>query len=198
MVIEGNELEGIGGPAIIVFGMTDTIQIKSNYIATTNEGRVTSEGRGAGSIGARTYGPLVLRPFCGLNPTGYNGVGCFGSPKNITVMADIVINGCLTSTDCLSIPPKMDPFSCVSTYCSTFPTTGIKISANYHGMDTPAAVRMNKTNTAGSDIAWGAYLGIAMINADILDNSCTGGGCENEPRSVRAVRGRLSALRVLL
>lgn len=50
-------------------------------------------------------------------------------------------------------------------------------------MDTPAAVRLNKTNTAGSDIAWGAYLGIAMIDADILDNSCTGGGCENEPRS---------------
>eukprot|EP01046_Picozoa_sp_COSAG06_P018014 COSAG06_NODE_1239_length_10127_cov_2.665237_14_plen_174_part_00 len=50
-------------------------------------------------------------------------------------------------------------------------------------MDTPAAVKMNATNTAGSDIAWGAYLGIAMIGADISDNSCTGGGCENEPRS---------------
>ena len=50
-------------------------------------------------------------------------------------------------------------------------------------MDTPAAVKMNRTNTAGTDIAWGAYLGIAMIGADISDNSCTGGGCENEPRS---------------
>ena len=37
-------MEGIGGPAIIIFGMTNTITIKSNYIATTNEGRVTHEG----------------------------------------------------------------------------------------------------------------------------------------------------------
>ena len=41
VIIEGNEMEGIGGPAIIIFGMTNTITIKSNYIATTNEGRVT-------------------------------------------------------------------------------------------------------------------------------------------------------------
>ena len=108
---------------------------------------------------------------------------CRCASQNITVMADIVINGCLASTDCLSVPPKMDPFACVSTYCAKFPTVGLKISGNYHGMDTPAAVKMNRTNTAGSDIAWGAYLGIAMVGADISDNSCTGGGCENEPRS---------------
>ena len=176
-MIEGNELEGIGGPAIIIFGITNTITVSGNYMATTNEGRVTYEGRGTGSIGACTYGPLVLKPYCGINPTGYNGPGCFGHPKNITVMADIVINGCLASTDCLSIPPKMDPFSCVSVYCSKFPTTGIKISGNYHGMDTPAAVNMNASNVGRSDIAWGAYLAIAMIGADISDNTCTGAGC---------------------
>ena len=126
-------MEGIGGPAIIIFGMTNTITIKSNYIATTNEGRVTYEGQTPGSVGPRTYGPLVLKPKCGLNPTGENGEACFGSPRNITVMADIVINGCLASTDCLSIPPKMDPFSCVQSYCSTFPTEGLKITGNYHG-----------------------------------------------------------------
>ena len=86
-----------------------------------------------GNVGARTYGPLLLKPQCGLNPTGENGPACFGNPRNITVMADIVINGCLASTDCLSVPPTMDPFSCVQSYCSKFPTAGIKISGNYHG-----------------------------------------------------------------
>lgn len=35
----------------------------------------------AGTVGARTYGPLELKPSCGLNPTGYNGPDCFGNPK---------------------------------------------------------------------------------------------------------------------
>ena len=34
-----------------------------------------------GTVGARTYGPLELKPSCGLNPTGYNGPDCFGNPK---------------------------------------------------------------------------------------------------------------------
>jgi hypothetical protein len=58
------------------------------------------------------FGPLELKPFCGINPTGYNGPACFGSPKNVTVIADIVLGGCLASTGCLEIPPTTDPFTC--------------------------------------------------------------------------------------
>ena len=36
MIIEGNEMEGIGGPAIIIFGITNTITIKSN-VSTVKE-----------------------------------------------------------------------------------------------------------------------------------------------------------------
>ena len=32
-----------------------------------------------GDVGARTYGPLLLKPQCGLNPTGENGQACFGN-----------------------------------------------------------------------------------------------------------------------
>ena len=99
-------------------------------------------------------------------------------------MADIVINGCLADPGCLDIPPKLDPFTCISTYCAKFPTTAIKITGNYHGMDTPLYDKVNATQT--SDVAWGAYLGIAMIGADISDNSCTGGGCEEEPTGTDA------------
>ena len=45
-------------------------------------------------------------------------------------MADIVINGCLADPGCLAIPPKLDPITCVSTYCAKFPTTAIKITGN--------------------------------------------------------------------
>ena len=46
--------------------MTNTITIKSNYFATTNEGRITYEGPFPGNIGGRVYGPLELKPYCGL------------------------------------------------------------------------------------------------------------------------------------
>ena len=51
-------------------------------------------------------------------------------------------------------------------------------------MDTPLYDKVNATQA--SDVAWGAYLGIAMIGADISDNSCTGGGCEEEPTGTDA------------
>ena len=79
-LIEGNEIEGIGGPAIVVWGMSNAVAIVGNYFATDDEGFKNSNRDGCPSyfpdcVGNQTYGPLVLQPHC-------DG-GCTGSPPNI-------------------------------------------------------------------------------------------------------------------
>ena len=97
-LIEGNEIEGIGGPAIVVWGMSNAVAIVGNYFATDDEGFKNSNRDGGcpsyfpDCVGNQTYGPLVLQPHC-------DG-GCTGSPPNITAFADVVINGCLAAADC--------------------------------------------------------------------------------------------------
>ena len=198
VLVEGNEIESSGGPAIVVVGLSNTVSIVSNYFATNSVGMVTYEGQAAGAIAARTYGPLRLKPFCGLDPKGTSGTKCTGSPKNLTVVADIVscniphcwrlpalhccrqvINGCLASGDCLKIPPPMPLIECMSYFCNEFPTVGVRLAGNYHGTGTPASLKV--VETPGSDIAYGAVVATAMIGADISDNSCTGGGCADPP-----------------
>lgn len=179
MIIEGNEIEGCGGPPIIIFGMTTQITIKSNYFATTNVGHVFHTGPNRQTdptLGQyrTTYGPLEMKPDCGINPTGENGDDCFGSPKNITIVADIVLGGCLASLGCLTIPPTVDPFTCVLSYCSKLPTVGAKISGNYHGMSSPFEAKVNATNT--TDVAWGAVFANAVIGLEVTDNLDHGGG----------------------
>ena len=36
--LEGNEIEGIGGPAIVVWGMSNAVAIVGNYFASDDEG----------------------------------------------------------------------------------------------------------------------------------------------------------------
>ena len=96
------EIESSGGPAIVVVGLSNTISIVSNYFATNSVGMVTYEGQAAGAIAARTYGPLRLKPFCGLDPKGTSGTKCTGSPKNLTVVADIVSCNALLATSRLT------------------------------------------------------------------------------------------------
>jgi hypothetical protein len=179
VVVSGNEIESSGGPAIVVIGLSNTISIINNYMATNSVGMTTYEGQGAGALAARTYGPLRLKPFCDLDPLGQSGTKCSGSPKNITVTADILINGCLLSADCLKIPSSLSLIECMSYYCNEFPTVGVVLRGNYHGTGTRASFKVNQTDEV--DVAYAAVVGIAMIGADISDNSCVGGGCQDPP-----------------
>ena len=69
-LIEGNEIEGIGGPAIVVWGMSNAVAIVGNYFATDDEGFKNSNRDGGcpsyfpDCVGNQTYGPLVLQPHC--------------------------------------------------------------------------------------------------------------------------------------
>ena len=66
------------------------------------------------------YGPLKMRPFHTDPPA-----------KNITAVADIVINGCMPSSGCTAVPQTMSPIECLSVYCADLPSVGVKVTGNY-------------------------------------------------------------------
>lgn len=94
--ISGNCIEGSGGPAVIAGG-TSGLRIADNYFETNN----------APSFG----GPMVLRPESGSEP-------------NVTVQADIVLNG---ASDLYAAP-----WPNANSYGSVMPVDNVIVTGNYH------------------------------------------------------------------
>jgi parallel beta-helix repeat protein len=94
--ISGNCIEGTGGPAVIAAG-TSGLRVSANYFESNN-----APGFG---------GPMILRPASGSGP-------------NITVQADILLNG---ASDLYA-----NPWPIADTYASSFLMDNVLISANYH------------------------------------------------------------------
>ena len=117
-------------------------------------------------------GPLSLRPLCDeCEPTDRPS-----KAKNITVVSDILLNGCMPNSACQAVPRTLTAAECLSVYCSDYPSVAVKISGNYHGTDTPRADHVNAT--PGAAVAWGAITAVAAMGLDIFDNSCSGAQCQ--------------------
>jgi hypothetical protein len=160
VVITGNEIEGTGGPAIVVLGDIHAINIVNNYFEGNSVGYQYTHEPGF------VYGPLNMRPK--FENCGNSEQGPCPLAKNITVVGEIVLNGCFPNSNCDTLEPSLSAAECISVYCREYPLRNVKVSGNYFALNSDGTTKINTTQNM--TIAWGAVIDIATVGLDVSDN----------------------------